>query len=129
METAAPVHRDGNRAGNRGALACAGDAEKSALLRFHDAQRERILSRVLLVLLHKRAGAAVPQPALSAGLQHGAALVFLVVSPSVVLSVEHVLSGGLQAELSNAGPGVACQAAGAVLVRLHSGLLHLFDDA
>src|SRR4051812_34923383 len=129
METASTVHRDGNRAVNRGALACAGDPEKPAVLRFHDAQRERVLSRVFLVLLHQRARAAIPQPALSAGLQYGAALVFLVVSPSVVLSVEHVLSSGMEVELSLDGPGVARQAAGAVLVWLHSGVLHVLDDA
>src|SRR5205807_10427051 len=70
METAGAVHRDGNRAGDRGAMACAGNTEESAVLRFYDAQRERVLSRLFLVLLHQRARAAIPQPTLSAGLQH-----------------------------------------------------------
>ena len=116
-------------AGDRRAVACAGDAAQSAVFRFHDAQRERLVSRVLLVLFHQRACAAVSESAISARLQHGAAAVFLAVPPAVVLSVERVLSGGVEAELPEAGPGIANATAGVVLVRLHPGVLHVLDDA
>ena len=64
---------DAAGAGDRGAVARAGDAAQSAVLRFHDAQRDGLVSRLLLVLLHQRARAAVSEPAVSARLQHGAA--------------------------------------------------------
>ena len=60
----------GNRAaaGDRGAVARAGDAAKSAVPGFHDAQRAGQLPRVLLVLLFQRAHSAISEPAISAGL-------------------------------------------------------------
>ena len=77
-------------------------------LRFHDAQRARVLSWILLVLFHQRARAALPEPALSARLQHGAAALVLAVPPAVVVSVERVFSGGRsKLRLPQAGPRVA----------------------
>ncbi len=114
---------------DRRAVARAGDAAQSAVSRFHDAQRAGVVSRVLLVLLHQRARAAVSEPAVSAGLQHGAAAVLLAVSPAVAVSVERVFSGGVEAELPEAGPGIADAADGVVLGGIHPGVLHVFDHA
>ena len=65
-----------------------------------------LVPRVLLVLLHQRARAAVSEPALSARLQHRAAGLVLAVSPAVAVPVERVFPGGAEAELPPAGPGV-----------------------
>ena len=55
---------------------------------------KRLVSRVLLVLLHQRARAAVSEPAISAGLQHGAAAVFWLFHLLWLFPVERVFSGG-----------------------------------
>src|SRR5262249_30212072 len=128
-EVISAVQRNGCVSGHRGALARAGDAEKPALLRPDDAQRKRVLPRVLLVLLHQRARAAVPEPALSAGLQHGAPALFLAVPPTVVLPVVAVFPGGVEAELPKTGPRLPRPAAGALLVRVYPRVLHVLDDA
>ena len=84
---------------DRRALARAGDAAQSAVLRLHDAQRARRVPRLPVVLLHQRAVAALPEPALSARLQHRAAALFLAVSPGMAISVERVFSRCSQAFL------------------------------
>src|SRR5262244_1838435 len=66
LAKAAAVHWGRAAASDCRAVARAGDAPQSAILRFHPVQRARILSRLLLVLLHQRAPAALPQSALSA---------------------------------------------------------------
>ncbi len=65
---AAAVLGDPVDAGNRCAVARAGNDPQSAVFRFHDAQREGLVPRVLLVLFHERACAAVLEPTLPAGL-------------------------------------------------------------
>src|ERR1019366_8168648 len=92
---------------DRGAVARTGDATQSAVFRLDDAQREGLVSRVLLVLFHQRARVAVPESAVSAGLQHGAEGVFLAISPAVVLSLERVFSGGGTVAVPGQRPGIA----------------------
>src|ERR1035437_9820521 len=116
-------------AGDRGAMAHTGDAAQSAVLRLDDAQREGLVSRVLLVLFHERARAAVLKPAVSAGLQHSAAGILLAISPAVVLSVERVFSGGGAVAVPGWRPGVAGTAVVFVLGGIHPDILHVFDHA
>src|SRR5262249_10604125 len=129
MAKAAAVYRDPAAAGDRGAVACAGDITESPVLRFHDAQREGVVSRLLLVLLLQRASVPLPEYALSAGLQHGAAMAVLGISPAVVFPVEPVCACGAEVELSSAGQGVARAPAVPVLGGIYSGVLHVLDHA
>src|SRR5689334_7394313 len=86
MEAAAADRRDRAVFGYRGAVACPRDPAQSAVFRLHDAQRERVVPRIFLVLFHQRARAAISESAVSARLQHRTAAVLLVVPPVVVLS-------------------------------------------
>ena len=97
LEASASVQRSRDRAADCRALARPGDAAQSALLRVHPAQRARPISRLPVVLLHQRAAAALPEPALSARLQHRAAALLLAVPPALAVSLERVLPGGVQA--------------------------------
>src|ERR1035437_9443306 len=99
LGAAAAVLRHRTVAGDCRTLARAGYAAQPSLFRFHHAQREGLLPWVLLVLLHQRARSEVSEPALSAGLQHRAAGLVLVVSPAVAVSVERVFSSGAETEL------------------------------
>ena len=78
---------------DRRALAHSGDAAQSAVFRLHDAQRPRRVSRLPVVLLHQRAAAALPEPALSARLQHRPAPLLLAVSSDLAVSLERLSSG------------------------------------
>ncbi len=53
LESAASVQRPAGGAADCRALAYSGDAAKSSLFRFHDAQRSRRISRLSVVLLHQ----------------------------------------------------------------------------
>ncbi len=98
------------------------------LFRFHHAQRARRIPRLPVVLFHERAGAAVPEPALSARLQHRAARLVLAVPPALAVPLERVLSGGGAARLPAGGPRRADAPAGPVLDRFSAGVFQLFHD-
>ncbi len=114
---------------DRGALACSGYAAKSAIPGFHDAQRTRLVSWLLLVLFHQRADTAVSELAVSQGLQYRAAVAILGVPFAMAVSVERVLAGGFQVGLPEAGSGIAHAVDGAMLVRFYSGIFYALDDA
>src|ERR1035438_1153503 len=104
VAAAASVERAGYHALDRRAVARAGDAAQSAVFRFHHAQRARGISRIPVVLFHERTGPALPEFALSARLQYGAARIFLAVSFILAVSLERILSGHRETEIQTAGP-------------------------
>src|SRR5215510_5324237 len=65
-----------------------GNAAQSTIFRFHDAQRPRTVSRLLLVLLHQRAHSSIFESAIPARLQHRASPVVLVAAFGLALSME-----------------------------------------
>ena len=89
----------------------------------------RRVSRLPVVLLHQRATAALPEPALSARLQHGSASLVLALPPGVAVSVERVPPGDRQAVVPAGGSRRTHAPAGAVLDRLRAGVLHLLHHA
>src|SRR5262249_62019334 len=80
-------------------LAHFGYAAHAAVFRFQHAQRAGRVSRVLLVLLHQRTSIALPEPALSARLQYGAARGLLAPEPAVAFSLERLSARSGQAQL------------------------------
>src|SRR6266403_4895477 len=79
------------------AMAHSGHVAQSAVFCLDASQRAGGVSRVSVVLFHQRTVAAISEPALSAGLQHGAAALFLAASFSVAVSVERLFSRDRQA--------------------------------
>ena len=73
------------------------------------------IPRVPLVLLHQRATASLPEPALSARLRHGASPLLLAVSLDLALSVERLSSRGRKAIVQTIGPRGTDTLAGALL--------------
>src|SRR5205814_10294476 len=104
-------------------------AAESALLRPHNAQRSRLLSRLFLVLFHQRAPAALSEPALSARLQHRAAPLFLGLSSALAVPLERLFAGRRAGRIPPGGQSRARAPAGVLLDRLRSGVLHFFDHA
>ena len=83
----------------------------------------------LWFLLHQRATAALPEPALSARLRHGPAPLLLAVPSAVAVSLERLFSGRRETSFQAGRPRRKDALAGALLDRLHPGVLHLFDHA
>src|SRR5271156_2559097 len=88
MAKAAPHFRHGPGAVDSGSVAYPGDGPQSPLFCLDPQEHGRSLSRFSLVLLHQRAVAPFPEPALPARLRHRAAGVVLAFSFRVALSLE-----------------------------------------
>ena len=129
VEAPAPVLGDADHSADRRSLARAGDVAQSALLRLHDAQRSRGVPRLPVVFLHQRAIAALPELALSARLQHRPADLLLALSPGVAVSLERVLPRDFQVAVQAGRSSRKNPTAGALLDRVHPGVLHLLDHA
>src|SRR5437660_6775727 len=129
METPARDPRNPHSIGDRSALAHPGHTAQSTVFRFHDAQRARRISRLLLVLLLQRTPAAFLEPALPARLQHRPAPVLLAVSFALAIPLERVSARGCEAELQARGSRLAHAVAVPVLGRIPADLLHVFLNA
>src|SRR5690349_20205525 len=133
LASAPSLERSGGDPSDCRPVARAGNASQSSLLRFHAAQRPGRVPRVSVVLLYQRTTTALPELALSTGLQHGSAPLFLASEPRVAFSVDRLPSGHgtpvLQTRRSRrtrapAGPVLGCICAGFFHVLNHSGILH-----
>ncbi len=110
-------------------VACSCNVAQSALLRPDFPQRSRRVPRLLLVLLHERAGAALLEPSLSARLQHRAAPLVLAAASGLAISVERVSSRGCQTVFPSSRPRRTRAPDGSVLDRLRTRIFHVLDDA
>ena len=82
-----------------------------------------------MVFLYQRTAAALSEPALSAGLQHRSAILFLGAAFGLAVSLEHVFAGGGQAFFQAGGSRRQDAPAGAVLGGIRAGVFHFFHHA
>src|SRR3984957_12594390 len=129
MGAVATTQWNADRAADRCAVACAGHSPQSSLLRVDTEERPRSVSRIPLVLRDQRAIAAFSESAISARLQHGAAVVVLAVPFVVVVSLERVSPRDRETVLQADRSRGARTVNGALLDRIYSGFLHILDDA
>ena len=129
VESFASVSRRSDRARDRCAVAPARDFAESAVFRSDDAQRTGRVPRLLLVLLHQRALAAVPQPPLSARLQHRSPPLLLAVPPAVAVPLERLLPRRGEALVPARGPRRTDAIAVLVLGGIRAGVLHVLLNA
>src|SRR5581483_2474209 len=126
---AAPLDRDPSDAVRGWTLACARHTAQSPVFCVHNAQRAGRVSRLLLVLLHQRTSAALPQPSLSARLQHSAATAVLAAESGVAVPVVCLSARCSEAGIWMLDARGAHAPDGSLLDRRRYALLHLFDDA
>src|SRR5581483_2927596 len=89
---------------HRPPVAHPGHAAQSTVLCFHPAERTRPVPRLLLVLLPQRTPAPVPEPPLSARLQHGSKALVLAAESSLALPLELFPAGRCPAGLQRRDP-------------------------
>ena len=124
-----PVSGAGRASADCRAVAHPGNDPQSTVFCLRHCTAARVSITDSVVLLNQRAAAALPEPALSARLQHRAAAVFLAVSSDLAVSVERVSACGREAFVQANGPCGTDSFAGVVLDRIRADLLHVFDDA
>src|SRR5271154_160812 len=93
VETASAAPRPRHHPIDCSAVAYSRHASESTLLQLYDEERCGRIPRFSLVFLHQRTTPSVPQPSLSARLQHGAAPLFLVAQPGLALPLERISAG------------------------------------
>ncbi len=127
---AAPaVQRRADRARGRCAVACAGHAAQSSLFRVDAEEWTWPISRIPVVLRDQRAVAALSESAVSARLQHGAAVVVLAVSSAVAFSLERVSPRDCETVFQAGRSRGTRTPFGLVPDRIHPGFLHILDHA
>src|SRR5580704_4923023 len=118
-----------DRARGRCAVAYPGYAAQSPVFRVDPEERPWALSRIPVVLRDQRAVAALSESAVSARLQHGAAVMVLAVSSAVAFSLERVSPGDCETVFqANRSLGTRTPF-GLVPDRIHPGFLHILDHA
>ena len=92
-----PSHqRSARYSADRRSLAHHRHAAQPALFCFYPAQRPQFLPRLLVVFLHQRAAASLPESSLPARLQHRPAPLLLALSSDLAVSLERLPPGRLQ---------------------------------